>query len=168
MLNTKKVSEELDTHVETHTLLRCAKAYRSNVNTSDYVIWQSLQDLVREILCAPGKDGNYKVECLERKCHQCGVNCLRLSPLEEIKETETDKLISWQKYQYVNTGKKDKSGQQLKRLELVNISSPPGYMWEYLKKTPVVSNASVPSPMAERTVRLYNREVTTGPCVANS
>ncbi|XP_053389228.1 uncharacterized protein LOC128552225 [Mercenaria mercenaria] len=128
-------------HVEVSSLFKKAKECRKSILDKtpnlkdDYVLWGSLSDVTEESLCPPvsiNGEKMFRMSCLKRDCTKCGVSNIKLMAQELDDSTS---FVTWNRYEYVFTGKKDRNGKYIKKQQFVKVTSTMKEMWDYIKNS---------------------------------
>lgn len=105
---------------------KCIK-FRKNllkeaVNADNPPLPMSLSKAVEMTLC-PKPEGSefHKFGCINRTCDTCGTHLFRLLP----EESSGSELVEWKCYDYMATGKLTSSGDQQKKIALVQQETAP-------------------------------------------
>ena len=89
-------------------------------------LFNFLSEAVDSTLCPKAEEASYhRLECLMRKCDECGIHNFKLSKEEESK----DVLVKWKKYEYVSY--QDKNGEERRKIALVTKETPVNDMFQY-------------------------------------
>lgn len=101
------------------------------VNADNPPLLMSLSKAVEMTLC-PKPEGSefHKFGCINRICDNCGTHLFRLLP----EESSGSELVKWKCYDYVATGKLTSSGDQQKKIALVQQETAPKELFQYFIK----------------------------------
>ena len=88
----------------------------------------SLTEAVELTLC-PKPEGSefHKYCCISRTCEHCGTHLFRLLP----EESSENGSVKWKRFEYVASGKVTSSGEQQKKIALVQKETSPKELFQY-------------------------------------
>lgn len=116
-------------HVEARLLFRKSMKY-SNEKLGHEYSYEHLSDIVSATMCQkPEHSSFHKIECLERKCKDCGVDTIPL--FDEAITHETNETMAWEKYEYIDIPVK--GGGIRRKLTLIKKTTSPDIMLNYFK-----------------------------------
>jgi len=122
-------------HVEAQIVFKACMKFRTGLAnraaSNDTDILRSVTEAAELTLCPKQDDDAYhKIECLERRCSECGVDKLKLLP----EELSDEGSVRWSRYVYVPTGKFLANGQEKKKITLVQKETPPSELFLYFQE----------------------------------
>ena len=97
----------------------CMKVRKNIIKTSNcdaVAVPSSVSDVVKQTMCAKPEGSEFhKLDCITRKCKDCGTKLLQLLPGEQLLEG----TVKWKRYDYVARGKETATGDPQEKLALL-------------------------------------------------
>lgn len=119
-------------HEEARLVFNECVKFRKNVLKAAHAdsppVPSSLTEAVELTLC-PKPEGSefHKYCCISRTCEHCGTHLFRLLP----EESSENGSVKWKRFEYVASGKVTSSGEQQKKIALVQKETSPKELFQY-------------------------------------